>query len=280
MKKFTAQFCMIAIALALIPTIAHAGNWEPQGQSKGCHYYSSSGLAAGTVCAIVNYDDLLTTRPIAIGSAETAINCCMLDTDDGSRKGYVHFVISTNEPRFSEIVILADNVRLKPLGIYQIEAFGLDLYGQEIELDHTLLGYSSGTIDPNGTYTPPIEEDKYQVHLPEVQSYFEDSLVVIDDELNPAEEALADGADGIQISIEPNPITSSSVVRITMETTSQPIVELFTVTGESLGTLPARQTSEGEFIAKLPWENLRNGTYYFVVRDGQRTNSGKFVRMD
>lgn len=280
MKKFTAQFCIIAIALALIPAMAHAENWESQGQSKGCHYYSSSGLAAGAVCGMVNYDDFLTARPVAIGSAETAINCCMLDTDDGSRKDYVHFVISTSEPRFSEIVIQADTVRLKPLETYQVEAFGLDQYGQEIEMDHTLWGCSAGTIDPNGIYTAPIEAGEYQVHLTEVRSYFGDSLVVIVDEPNPADDPRADGIDGIQISIEPNPITSSSVVRITMETTSQPIVELFTVTGESLGTVPARQTSEGEFMAKLPWENLRNGTYYLVVRDGHRTKTGKFVRME
>lgn len=214
-----------------------------------------------------------------LANTDSAMNKVLMVSRSNSVEDTARFVIAAYTPILSEILILPDTVWLEPNQVYKFSAIGLDQYGNEIAITHSLWGCSAGSIESDGTFTAPAEPCTLEVRLVESRSGFGDTVVVVVRSQTPAEEPVT-GANGIICTVEPNPISASSIIRIRSTEDESPKLEIYSLTGAKLLTLVPERNSATEYIARIPASGLVNGTYYFVVRQGTSSRTGKFIKVD
>jgi hypothetical protein len=85
-------------------------------------------------------------------------------------------------------------------------------------------------------------------------------------------------ADNVEVSIYPNPIQASSVMRFTLPQNSTVSLNLYNLLGKKMSTLAEGKMSAGEHIQQLESAMLPEGVYFYrLVINGKAANNGKIV---
>ncbi len=154
------------------------------------------------------------------------------------------------------------------------------------DLTDDLIHYFDECILPQMTWTPG--EDIHVVYFTDItpgiavnseHSYQEYKVMhtkVPKDLLIPTGIPETPEKEFLSVNVYPNPVTSSSMFAIEMDSESDISIEIVSATGQTV-TSVSRHLKGGKSIIPLPAGNLSSGLYFFRVSSGTKHSTGKLL---